>query len=108
MTDNRYGDKPLGKSVEEVESEGGNRVNSSVPGEDRRELADEVNFVPAVVSGGGGTSGTPVLVNPAALIEGGSGPQDRTDPAGRGGIGWSDEDLVNRPMPDSDRGTSES
>ena len=33
MTENRYGDAPLGKSVEEVQDETGNRVNSPVEGE---------------------------------------------------------------------------
>ncbi len=114
MTDNRYGDKPLGKSVEEVESQEGNRVNSPVPGEARRDLADEADFIPVVVSGGtGGSAGFPAVINPEALIEEGSGPvaptaETRAGDAGRGGFGLADEDDVNTPMPDRDRGTSES
>ncbi|CAM3836153.1 hypothetical protein [Deinococcus frigens] len=110
MTDNRYGDKPLGKSVEEVEAEESNRVNSPLPGEARREMQDEADFIPAVVSGGGGgTSGTPAIINPGALVEGGSGAVDRSDETReRSGLGWVDEDEVDRPMSDRDRGTSES
>ncbi len=108
MTDNRYGDKPLGKSVEEVENEQGNRVNSPMPGESRRELEDEANFVPAVVTGGtGGSAGFPAVVNPDALVEEGSGPADHTEAAERG-RDRTDRDGVNQPMPDRDRGTSES
>ncbi|MFD1731137.1 hypothetical protein ACFSC4_08755 [Deinococcus malanensis] len=57
MTDssNRYGDQPLGKSVEEIEREGGNLENSPVQGEDRRR--DDGLVVPAVI--GGTTSGAP-------------------------------------------------
>lgn len=112
MTDNRYGDKPLGKSVEEVESEAGNRTNSSLPGEARRDLADEADFIPVVVSGGtGGSAGFPAVVNPDALIEKGSGPVDPTNETRVGDAregGLSQNDGVNTPMPDRDRGTSES
>lgn len=72
---NRYGNEPLGKSVEEVEAESSNTVNSPVEGEVMRARQDTV--VPAVVNAN--TSGTPaVVVNPAGLIEGGSGPDDGT------------------------------
>lgn len=76
MTDNKYGNKPLGKSVEEVESESANTVNSPVPGEQRR--AEEAAVIPAVVTGNAG--GTPAVINPDALIEKGSGPDDTTAP----------------------------
>lgn len=65
MTDNKYGDQPLGKSVEEIESESGNTVNSPVPGEQRR--ADEAIIIPAIVPGTAG--GTPAVVNIAPLVE---------------------------------------
>ncbi|GGL70345.1 hypothetical protein GCM10010840_05520 [Deinococcus aerolatus] len=97
MTDNRYGDKPLGKSVEEVENEQGNRVNSPLPGENRRDLDAAADFVPVVVSGGtGGSAGFPAVVNPDALTEDGGGSVDRpdqtrADTAVRGDVGQSDE-----------------
>ena len=109
MTDNRYGDKPLGKSVEEVESEQGNRVNSPVPGETRRDLEADAAIVPAVVGGGSQSTGAvPAIINPDVLTEGGSGPDDRRNPGERPLTGWADQDQVNTPMPDRDRGTSES
>ena len=75
MTENRYGDAPLGKSVEEVQDETGNRVNSPMEGEVVRDGAQKV--VPAVVNSN--TSGTPVaVVNPDALEEGSSGADDGT------------------------------
>ncbi|MBB6015997.1 hypothetical protein ACFP9V_11360 [Deinococcus radiopugnans] len=81
MTDNRYGDKPLGKSVEEVESETGNRVNSPLPGEARRDLEVDAAIVPAIVGGGGESTGAvPAIINSDALVEGGSGPDDRQAP----------------------------
>ncbi|GGK22121.1 hypothetical protein GCM10008955_14520 [Deinococcus malanensis] len=66
MTDssNRYGDQPLGKSVEEIEREGGNLENSPVQGEDRRR--DDGLVVPAVI--GGTTSGAPGAVVGAGLL----------------------------------------
>ena len=50
MTDNsnRYGNEPLGKSVEEVEQESGNLVNSPVEGEVQR--AGEDTFVPVIAN----------------------------------------------------------
>ncbi|KQQ99424.1 hypothetical protein [Deinococcus sp. Leaf326] len=50
MTDNsnRYGNEPLGKSVEEVEQESSNVVNSPVEGEARR--AGEETFVPVIAN----------------------------------------------------------
>ncbi|MFC4637592.1 hypothetical protein [Deinococcus hohokamensis] len=68
MTDssNRYGDRPLGKSVEEVEREGGNLTNPPVPGELRRD--DDAPVVPAVI--GGNASGVPgVAVSPVVLTD---------------------------------------
>jgi hypothetical protein len=109
MTDNRYGDTPLGKSVEEVEGEAGNRVNSSLPGEARRDLEADAAFVPAVVGGGHSTGAALVVSDPAVLVEGGSRPdEDRRDPAAGPVRSWADQDQVNTPMPDRDRDTSES
>ncbi|CAM4452369.1 hypothetical protein [Deinococcus marmoris] len=109
MTDNRYGDTPLGKSVKEVESEAGNRVNSPLPGEARRDLEADAAFIPAVVGGGNLAVAALVVNDPDVLVEGGSGPDDdHRDPAERPMRGWADQDQVNTPMPDRDRGTSES
>ncbi|GGO20528.1 hypothetical protein [Deinococcus humi] len=109
MTDNRYGDKPLGKSVEEVESEQGNRVNSPVSGETRRNLEADAAIVPAVVGGGNQSTGAVLaLTDPDVLTEAGSGADDRRNSAEQPMSGWADEDQVNMPMPDRDRGTSES
>lgn len=73
---NRYGDEPLGKSVEQVQRESGNLVNSPVEGEVRREQEDaEMLVVPAVPNAN--QTGTPaVAVNPGALVEPGSGADD--------------------------------
>lgn len=110
MTDNRYGSEPLGKSVEEVEGESGNRVNSSVPGETQRDLEMDAAIIPAVVSGGtGGSAGFPAVIDPNGLVEDGSGPQeDRRDPARQPMQDWGDQGGGDAPMPDQDRGTSES
>ncbi|WP_102127821.1 hypothetical protein [Deinococcus planocerae] len=66
MTDNenRYGDAPLGRSVEEVEGDAGNRVNSAVPGEQVRD-DDMLAGVPAapVLSGPAGTAVIPGVVD---------------------------------------------
>lgn len=78
MTDqsNRYGQEPLGKSVEEVEQESSNAVNSPVSGEEVRHEQDRALVVPAVVNSN--TSGIPALINPDALTDGdGSGADDR-------------------------------
>ena len=65
MTDSsgRYGDKPLGKSVEEVEAQEGNRVNSPVPGEAVRQ--DEPVIVPAVSNSNLSTN--PGVLSPDSL-----------------------------------------
>ncbi len=76
---NRYGSEPLGKSVEEVESESGNLVNSPVEGEQIRQ-ADTAG-IPAVIPSNG--AGVPAIVNPGALIEPGSGAYDGTANTGR-------------------------
>ncbi len=64
MTDNsnRYGNQPLGKSVEEVEQDAGNRVNSPVEGEERRD--NDETFVPAIANGN--ASGVPGIVGGTA------------------------------------------
>lgn len=80
MTDNRYGDAPLGRSVEEIEQESGNLDNSPVQGEEVR--SNEPGLVPAVANGN--TSGVPALINPDGLTEHGSGPEDGTARSGRG------------------------
>lgn len=81
MTDseNRYGDAPLGKSVEEVEGDAGNLVNSPVPGENLGD--DGAAFVPAIpasnasnvigVVGAGGLAGN-------GLVQGGGDADDGT------------------------------
>ncbi|CAM3264471.1 M-like protein [Deinococcus saxicola] len=68
MTDSpdRYGSKPLGKSVEEVEGEEGNRVNSPVPGEQIRQGEETVAVIPAVSNSN--TSTNPGVVAPDTLL----------------------------------------
>ncbi|ANE43778.1 hypothetical protein [Deinococcus puniceus] len=72
MTDNsnRYGNEPLGKSVEEIEQDAGNRVNSAVEGEERRD--NDETFVPAIANGnassvpgivGGTAGGVPAILH---------------------------------------------
>ncbi|MFC5850171.1 hypothetical protein [Deinococcus petrolearius] len=68
MTDNsnRYGDGPLGKSVEEVEQESANVVNSPVEGEVRR--AGDETFVPVIANGN--ATGVPGGVfNGSAMVD---------------------------------------
>ena len=64
MTDNsnRYGNEPLGKSVEEIEQDAGNRVKSPVEGEARRD--NDETFVPAIANGN--ASGVPGIVGGTA------------------------------------------
>ncbi|GHF49866.1 hypothetical protein HNQ07_002852 [Deinococcus metalli] len=78
MTDNsnRYGSEPLGKSVEEVEQESGNLVNSPVGGETVRRDEDVAVVVPAVVNGN--TTGVPALINPEGLTDRSGTPADGT------------------------------
>ncbi|MBB5232677.1 hypothetical protein [Deinococcus budaensis] len=78
MTGNRYGDAPLGKSVEEVEQDSSNRVNSPVEGE---QLQDEAGALPAIVNGN--ASSVPAIVNPRGLMEDGSGADDGTARSGQ-------------------------
>ncbi|CAM3836101.1 hypothetical protein [Deinococcus frigens] len=68
MTDshNRYGDQPLGKSVEDIEAEEGNRVNSSVPGEAVRRDQEEVGVIPAVANSN--TNTNPGVIAPDTLL----------------------------------------
>lgn len=80
MSENRYGDAPLGKSVEQIEHESANRVNSPVEGEVRR--ADETAVLPAVVNSN--TTAVPAVLNPDALVEGGGGADDGTARPSRG------------------------
>ncbi|WP_027460952.1 hypothetical protein [Deinococcus murrayi] len=74
MTDNRYGDAPLGRSVEEIEQESGNLINSSRPGEVVRE--DDAAAFPAIVNSN--QSASPAIVNPEKLLERGGDADDRT------------------------------
>lgn len=74
MTDNRYGDAPLGRSVEEIEQESGNLINSSRPGEAVRE--DDAAAFPAIVNSN--QSASPAIVNPENLLERGGDADDRT------------------------------
>lgn len=77
MTDsgNRYGNEPLGKSVEEIEENSSNRVNSPVEGEQRRD--EEGVAIPAIVNGN--ASSVPAIVNADQLVEDGSGRDDGTE-----------------------------
>lgn len=81
MTDTggKYGDQPLGKSVEEIERESGNVRQSPVEGE--AQGGDGVVVVPAI-SNINETAVPGVIVNPGALVEPGAGPDDgRVRPA---------------------------
>ena len=61
-------DQPIiGKSVEEIESESGNRVNSPVEGEAHRDSTDTV-LVPAVNPPGTGVTGAGVVGGLPGLI----------------------------------------
>lgn len=81
MTDNRYGDAPLGRSVEEIEQESGNLQNSPVPGEMVRD--DDAAALPAIVNSN--QSASPAVVNTANLMEGGGGADDGTARTNRDG-----------------------
>ncbi|MPY65429.1 hypothetical protein F8S09_01810 [Deinococcus sp. SDU3-2] len=74
MTDNRYGDAPLGRSVEEIEQESGNLVNSSLPGETVRD--NDTAAVPAIVNSN--QSASPAVVNPENMMVSGGGADDGT------------------------------
>ena len=81
MTDNqnRYGDEPLGKSAEEIEGDAGNRVNSSMPGEQVRD--DQMLGgvpVPPVLSGPAGTAMIPGAADTARLTDTSGGADDGT------------------------------
>jgi hypothetical protein len=77
MTDppNRYGNEPLGKSVEEVENDSGNRVNPSVEGEQVRHDQDGAAVLPTVVNGT--TSGVvPAILHPDEMADDGGAHDD--------------------------------
>ena len=77
MTDHRYGDAPLGKSVEEIDNESGNRVNSPVEGEVRREQQDQDGLVPIAIPGNAGGGAMPAVGVPqGGLVERGAGADD--------------------------------
>ncbi|WP_034384628.1 hypothetical protein [Deinococcus sp. YIM 77859] len=66
--DHRYGDEPLGKSVEELEQESGNRVNPPVPGEQVRDDGVPL-IVPPVLSGPAGTAMIPAVHDGTLVTE---------------------------------------
>ncbi|WP_084050840.1 hypothetical protein [Deinococcus hopiensis] len=97
-TDHRYGDAPLGKSVEEIEREGGNLVNSPVPGENRGDDGVLPVVIPPAVAGTGvgaplvgGVAGTGnglaaaelAVVGNGRLVEDGGDADDGTARANR-------------------------
>lgn len=78
-SDHRYGDAPLGRSVEEIEREGGNLVNSPVPGENRNDDGIVPVVVPPAVAGTGvgaplvgGVAGTGSALPAAGLLVAGN------------------------------------
>ena len=84
----------VGKSVEEIEAETGNRVNSPVSGEDRRDGTGTV-LIPAASgqlgvgqTGAGALGGLPGIIG-TELADDGSG----TAGAGKGHRGDTDRDL---------------
>ncbi len=81
MTDSsdRYGSKPLGKSVEEIEAGESNRVNPSVPGEQVRHDQEEVAMIPAVSNSN--TSTNPGVVAPGVLLSDSVVTEERRDRA---------------------------
>lgn len=81
MTDSsdRYGSKPLGKSVEEVEAGESNRVNSPLPGEQVRHDQQEVAVVPAVPNSNTSTT-------PGALLSDSVAADERRDRAQAGPV----------------------
>lgn len=74
MTGNRYGDAPLGRSVEEVEQESGNLENSPVQGEETG--PDEITALPATANAN--TSAVPAVLYPDHMEERGNTPDDGT------------------------------
>ncbi|WP_216318568.1 hypothetical protein [Deinococcus aestuarii] len=75
--DNRYGDAPLGRSVEEVEGDAGNRMNSPVPGEQVRD-DDMLAGVPAapVLSGPAGSAVIPGVLDVDRVTDANTGGAD--------------------------------
>ncbi|WP_019588676.1 hypothetical protein [Deinococcus apachensis] len=74
--DNRYGDTPLGRSVEEVEQEGGNLENSPVTGEDLRGgEGDHKVALPSVANAN--ASVVPAVLDPEGMREEEGGGTDR-------------------------------
>jgi hypothetical protein len=92
MTDSsdRYGSQPLGKSVEEVESEAGNRVNPAVPGEQIRHDEEVVAMIPAVSNSNINTN--PGVIEPRTFRTDGGKAEERRDRAQSGpGAGQGSE-----------------
>ncbi|MFK7601058.1 hypothetical protein ACI3L1_02465 [Deinococcus sp. SM5_A1] len=84
MTDSpdRYGSKPLGKSVEEIKGEEGNCVNSPVPGEQIRHDEEAVAVIPAISNSN--TSTNPGVVAPDTLLTDSVMAEERRDRAQAG------------------------
>ncbi|GBF06439.1 hypothetical protein DAERI_090025 [Deinococcus aerius] len=77
--DNRYGDAPLGRSVEEVEQDNTNRVNSPVPGEQVRDDDALAGVpVPPVLSGPAGTGMIPAVTDGGRVTDRGGDADDGT------------------------------
>lgn len=73
-SDNRYGDTPLGRSVEEVEREGGNLENP--PAQDAELWNNDEIALPAISNAN--TSAVPAVLDPD-LTPDGTVPGDRDD-----------------------------
>lgn len=88
MTDNRYGKAPLGKSVEEVASETGNRAQPASEGEAVRATQDRIQdkVIPAIANSN--ATAAPAVINPDALaadavLDSDSGPDSSDTSGGR-------------------------
>lgn len=76
-SDNRYGDTPLGKSVEEVEQEGGNLEPS--PAADGELWNNDQVALPAIAN----ASAIPAVINPSLNSENeGTGTREGEDSTG--------------------------
>ena len=82
MTDNRYGETPLGRSVEDIEQDNENRVNPSEQGETARRRDEGLPgaFIP-IPAGPSGSAAPAVIADPDRM-----GGRDRSGVNdGRGG-----------------------
>ena len=64
MTDNKYGDAPLGRSIEDIEDESGNRENSSVQREDVGSHGGMTAAIIPIPAGPSGGAVPAVIANP--------------------------------------------